>query len=290
MTRPHSLTHPTLRGTCEQGSATRNAPHACTRSVHRRSRDRSATVPVTKYEPRVANPMNDVVRHLQVVLPKLKEFGTRGMLQQLGQAPALELPLVFPHHEELAAPRITLCEVVPRRTSCAHATAADNGNRTCVMSIITRKTRPAHASGAGDRNGKSVMSIFTSETWPAHVGDAGDSTGHCMMSLFAGKTSLTGCFFGIGALVFEKVLSCETRGPTLRNRGPIQRNSVSLDRTSHFLSRKIMIFAHVQQHLNAVLGSLLIATFLLAMNGPRSVITCSRCSTEVTTGSYQFQV
>ena len=53
-------------------------------------------MPVSKYEPRVANPMNDVVRHLQVVLPKLKEFGTRGMLQQLGQAPALEnCPLEF---------------------------------------------------------------------------------------------------------------------------------------------------------------------------------------------------
>ena len=43
----------------------------------------------------------------------------------------------------------------------------------------------------------------------------------------------TGCFFGIGALVFEKVLSCETRGPILRNRGPIQRNTVSLNRTAH---------------------------------------------------------
>ena len=43
----------------------------------------------------------------------------------------------------------------------------------------------------------------------------------------------TGCFFGIGALVFEKVLSCETRGPILRNRGPIQRNTVSLNRTGH---------------------------------------------------------
>ena len=45
--------------------------------------------------------------------------------------------------------------------------------------------------------------------------------------------SYTGCFFGVGALVFEKVLSCETRGPILRNRGPIQRNTVSLNRTAH---------------------------------------------------------
>ena len=43
----------------------------------------------------------------------------------------------------------------------------------------------------------------------------------------------TGCFFGIGALVFEKVLSCETRGPIQRNKGPIQRNTVSLNRTAH---------------------------------------------------------
>ena len=72
--------------------------------------------------------------------------------------------------------------------------------------------------------------------------------------------------------------------------GPIQWNSVSLDRTSHFLSRKIVIFAHVQQHLNAMLSSCLIAIFMLTTNGPRSVITCSRCSPEVTLGSYQVQV
>ena len=47
------------------------------------------------------------------------------------------------------------------------------------------------------------------------------------------QLTITGCFFGIGALVFEKVLSCETRGPILRNRGPIQRNTVSLNRTAH---------------------------------------------------------
>ena len=98
----------------------------------------------------------------------------------------------------------------------------------------------------------------------------------------------TWCFFGIGALVFEKVLISETRGPILRNRGPIQRNTVSLDRTSLFSSRKIVIFAHVEQHLNSMFGSLFIATFLLAMNGPRSVITCSRGSPEVSTGSYPF--
>ena len=37
-----------------------------------------------------------------------------------------------------------------------------------------------------------------------------------------------------------------------------------------------MFFAHLEQHLNFVFGSCFIATFLLAMNGPRGVITCSR--------------
>ena len=47
------------------------------------------------------------------------------------------------------------------------------------------------------------------------------------------RLKTTGCFFGIGALVFEKVLISETRGPILRNRGPIRRNNVSLNRTAH---------------------------------------------------------
>ena len=51
-----------------------------------------------------------------------------------------------------------------------------------------------------------------------------------------------------------------------------------------------MIFAHVQQHLNPMLGSLFIATFMLAMNGPRGVITCSRGSPGESTGSYTFKV
>ena len=55
----------------------------------------------------------------------------------------------------------------------------------------------------------------------------------CKACLKHWSAGITGCFFGIGALVFEKVLSCETRGPILRNRGPIQRNTVSLNRTAH---------------------------------------------------------
>ena len=139
---------------------------------------------------------------------------------------------------------------------------------------------------------------FSSQSFPS------DKTGVSSRTLIVKNT---GCFFGIGALVFEKVLSCETRGPILRKRGPIQRNTVSLNRTAHewavlfsetvflwirprFFIEKTRVFEHVEQHLNSMFGSLLIATFLLSTNGPRSVITCSRCSTEVTTGSYQFQV
>ena len=49
-----------------------------------------------------------------------------------------------------------------------------------------------------------------------------------------------------------------------------------------------MVFEHVEQHLNPMFGSCLIATFLLTKNGPRSVITCSRGSPEVSTGSDPF--
>ena len=52
----------------------------------------------------------------------------------------------------------------------------------------------------------------------------------CVVVLLNG---FSGCFFRIGAVVFEKVLSCETRGPILRNGSPIQRNTVSLNRTGH---------------------------------------------------------
>ena len=71
---------------------------------------------------------------------------------------------------------------------------------------------------------------------------------------------------------------------------PIQWNSVSLDRTSHFSSRKIVIFAHLEQHLNAMLGSCLIAIFMLTTNGPRRVITCSTGSPGVTTFEVWQQV
>ena len=39
-----------------------------------------------------------------------------------------------------------------------------------------------------------------------------------------------------------------------------------------------MIFAHLEQHLNAMLGSCLIAIFMLTEIGPLRVITCSRGS------------
>ena len=43
-----------------------------------------------------------------------------------------------------------------------------------------------------------------------------------------------------------------------------------------FFIEKTRVFEHVEQHLNSMFGSLFIATFLLAMNGPRRVTTCSR--------------
>ena len=54
-------------------------------------------------------------------------------------------------------------------------------------------------------------------------------------------------------------------------------------------TEKTRVFEHVEQHINPMLGSSFIANFRLTMNGPRGVITCSRGSTEVTTGSYKFQ-
>ena len=51
-----------------------------------------------------------------------------------------------------------------------------------------------------------------------------------------------------------------------------------------------MIFAHLEKHLNAMLGSSFIANFMLTEIGPRGVITCSRGSPEVSTGSDQVQV
>ena len=95
-----------------------------------------------------------------------------------------------------------------------------------------------------------------------------------------GVRTHTGCLLKTGALVFEEVRSGETRRPILRNRGPIRRNSVSPDRTSCFSFRKQGCFDHLEQHLNAMSGSCLIANFL----------PCSRGSPEITTGSYAFEV
>ena len=58
-------------------------------------------------------------------------------------------------------------------------------------------------------------------------------SGHkmCVLMRLTHTHTHTGCFFRVGAFVFEKVLSCETGGP-------IRWNTVSLNRTSHFSSRK----------------------------------------------------
>ena len=50
-----------------------------------------------------------------------------------------------------------------------------------------------------------------------------------------------------------------------------------------------MIFAHLEQHLNAMLGSCLIAIFMLTTNGPRRVVTCSRRSPKVTLDLIHFE-
>ena len=60
----------------------------------------------------------------------------------------------------------------------------------------------------------------------------------------------TVCFVWLGALVFEKVLSSETRAPILRNRGPIRRK--------HCLVRSLSSF------------------FFSPWDGPRRVITSTR--------------
>ena len=107
-----------------------------------------------------------------------------------------------------------------------------------------------------------------------------------------------GCFFRVGALVFEKILFCETRGPILRN-GRIQRNTVSLDRSTCkvvllfnetvFLWIRPRIFHWKKQGFLIILNSTSTQcqvhasspNFLFTKIGPRRVITCSRGSPEV---------
>ena len=83
--------------------------------------------------------------------------------------------------------------------------------------------------------------------------------------------------FGKGPIRCEtEVLSGETLfqriGPLINRRSyPV--NRVSLDRTSCFIE-KTNVFAHLEQHVNPMLVSCLIADFLLT-NGPRGVVTCT---------------
>ena len=51
-----------------------------------------------------------------------------------------------------------------------------------------------------------------------------------------------------------------------------------------------MFFDHVHDHLNRMLGRSLIANFLLAMNGPRRVITRPRGSPKETLVSFTLKV
>ena len=57
-----------------------------------------------------------------------------------------------------------------------------------------------------------------------------------------------------------------------------------------FLSRKQGFLSLWSSTLTPLLGSSFIANFLLAIKGPCGVVTCSRGSQEVTTGSYPFKV
>ena len=60
-----------------------------------------------------------------------------------------------------------------------------------------------------------------------------------------------------------------------------------LSSASCFSSEKLVIFKHVEQHLNPMSGSCLIAHFLLAKIGPRCYHLLERL-TKVTTGSFPF--
>ena len=81
----------------------------------------------------------------------------------------------------------------------------------------------------------------------------------------------------------QEVLSCETevlsREPVFHRIGP---------RVFHRENK--FFFANIEQHLNSMFRSCLIANFLLTTNGPRRVVTCTKGSPTVTTGSYSFEV
>ena len=81
----------------------------------------------------------------------------------------------------------------------------------------------------------------------------------------------------------HEFLSCETEvlsGETLLHRIG----------SRVFLRKNKGFFGHLEQHLNPIFGSCLIANFLLTKIGPLRVFTCSRSSPEVTTGSYPFDL
>ena len=78
----------------------------------------------------------------------------------------------------------------------------------------------------------------------------------------------------------------DTRGAGGR-RGRVRRGVVV---SLVFFIGKTIDFLTFVEHINRMLGPSLIANFLLTMNGPRRVITCSRGSPKETLGSYQFHV
>ena len=64
----------------------------------------SSTTSRSEYEPRAANPLDDVVNQQVIVLPELKELSARGMQHQLGTAISLRVKLVVQPLEELTDP------------------------------------------------------------------------------------------------------------------------------------------------------------------------------------------
>ena len=67
---------------------------------------------------------------------------------------------------------------------------------------------------------------------------------------------------------YTETFKNDTRGAWVEGKG--------LSSASCFSSEKIVIFEHVERHLNPMSGSCLIANFLLTKIGSRRVITCSR--------------
>ena len=139
---------------------------------------------------------------------------------------------------------LILCWELPTQASLTKRVLASTDSVT-IRRVTRAFERPTTATASGGHarvaNAKPTYEASLRTTKSAHCNDQDTSMSHndpakagCSARTEShGEDGNTGCFFGIGALVFEKVLISETRGPIMRNRGPIQRNTVSLNRTAH---------------------------------------------------------